>query len=123
MAGFAARRCSICAQLLHALGKLTFVRILVAGHAREIFPVIEHDRLRTAFRVCLLLVAIAAWHRHVSVGQDKPCLFMPRQRERRRLVSLQRVATFARVQIRSRSELPVVLIFMAIGAALELDLE
>ena len=81
VAGFAPGRGSIGAQWLHALRKLPFVRILMAGYARQVLPVIEDDWLRTAFCVGLLLVAIAARDGYVSVGQDKPCLFMARQRE------------------------------------------
>src|SRR5579859_5917242 len=48
---------------------------------------------------------------------------VPRQRKRGRLVSLQRVAPLARVQVRSPGELPIMFILVAIGAAPKLDLE
>ena len=48
-------------------------------------------------------------------------LFMSGQCERRGLVSLQRVAAFAGVEIGSRRELSIVLVFVAIGATCEFD--
>ena len=50
-------------------------------------------------------------------------LFVPGQRKRRRLVSLQRVAALAGVEVRRPSELPIVLVLVAIGAVRKLDLE
>src|SRR5664279_1937693 len=50
-------------------------------------------------------------------------LLVPGQRKRRGLHSLQSVAAFAVIEVRSRHELPIVLIFVAIGALLKLNLE
>lgn len=50
-------------------------------------------------------------------------VLVPGQRKRRGLVSLQRVAALAVVEVWSRRELPLMLIFVAIGAALKLNLE
>jgi len=49
--------------------------------------------------------------------------FVPGQRKRRRLVSLQRVAALAGVEVRRPSELSIVLVLVAIGAVRKLDLE
>jgi hypothetical protein len=46
-------------------------------------------------------------------------LFMSRQCELRGLISLQCVAAFAGVEIRSRCKLSIVLVFVAIGTARE----
>ena len=77
VAGFAARGCSVGADLLHAFVKLPLVRILVAGGAGQILPVIEDNRLGSSFRVRLLFVAIATGDGNVSACQDKVRLLVP----------------------------------------------
>lgn len=123
VASFAARRCSICARLLHPLRKLTLVRILVAGLAGQILPVIEDDRLRCPLCVRRLFMAVATRHGHMPARQQELRFFVPHERERRRLIPLKSMAARAVVQIRSGRELSVVFVFMAVGAALERDLE
>lgn len=59
---------SVGAKLLHAFRKLPFVRIFVTGRAREIFPVIEDNRLGPSFYVRSLFVAIATGNGHVTTG-------------------------------------------------------
>lgn len=59
----------------------------------------------------------------MSAGQHESCLLVSVQAESRRFVCLDRMTTVTRIEIRSGSELPRVLIRVAIGAAVELDLE
>jgi len=77
VASFASADRSIGADLLHAFVKLPLVRILVAGRARQIFPVIEDHRLRRSFSVRLLFVAVATGDSNVAAGQDKVRLLVP----------------------------------------------
>jgi hypothetical protein len=64
----AAAGCSIGSKLLHALVKLILVRVLVAGNARQIFPMIENYRFRRSLRIGLLFVAIFAGDSNMSSG-------------------------------------------------------
>ena len=84
---------------------------------------VENDRLGRSCLVRLLFVAIATGNGYMPTRQDKLRLFVTDQRKRGRIVSLQRVATFTGVKIWSRRELPIVLIFVAIGAVLKFNLE
>ena len=59
----------------------------------------------------------------MAAGQKKLRLFVAGQRERGRLVSLQGVATFATIEIRCSGELAIMLVPVAVGAMLKLDLE
>lgn len=68
-------------------------------------------------------MALAAGNRDMSAGQHESCLLVSRQAEGGRFVSLDRMTTITRVEIRCGSELPRVLIRVAIGAAVKLDLE
>jgi len=106
--------------LLHALIELSIVRIGVATGATQIRPVIDRGR---RLQLGGLSVTISARHRDVLAGQKEARLFMARQRERRRTVSLEGMATFARIQIWLCSELPCVFVFMAVSAVLEFHFE
>lgn len=77
VASFAAHGRSVGASLLHAFGKLPFVRIFVAGRAGEILPVIEDNRFGRPLRVRLLLVAVATGNGNVSAGQNEVRLLVP----------------------------------------------
>ena len=77
VATFAAGDGSVGAGLLHAFVKLSLVRILVAGRASEIFPVIEDNRFGRSLRVLLLLVAIATGDGNVPARQNKVRFFVP----------------------------------------------
>ena len=69
-------------------------------------------------------MAVGTGHGHVAARQLEPRLLMLGKREGRRTVTLERVALIALVLVRLRRELAVVLVFVAIGAALEIhDLE
>jgi len=68
MAGLAPKRRAVAAQLLHAFGELPLVRILVAGLAIQILPVIEHHRLWLCIGMLWFFVAIGARDRDVAAG-------------------------------------------------------
>ena len=68
VASLATGRCSIGPKLLHAFVKLSLVRVLVAGRAGEILPMIEDNRLRRAFRISLLFVAVPTGDGDVPAG-------------------------------------------------------
>ena len=67
-------------------------------------------------------VTLLASHRQVRSRQYEPGLLVPRQPERGGLVAVERVTLLAPVQIRRGRELPLVLVFVAVEAATELDL-
>src|SRR5258706_2904775 len=68
VASFAANGRSVGGRLLHALGKLAFVRILVTALAVQDFPVIHHHRLGLGVGVLRLLVAVGAGDGNVAAG-------------------------------------------------------
>ena len=84
---------------------------------------IEDNRLRRSFRMRLFFVAIATGNGNVSSSEHKVRFFVTGQGECRRFVALQRVAALAVVEVRSPGELPIVIIFVAIGAARNLILK
>lgn len=114
---------SIGAKLLHAFVKLALVRVLVAARTRKILPVIGHNWLRRSFRIGLLFVTICTGNGNVAAGQHEVRLFVPNQRKRRGFIPLQRMAALAGVEVRSRRELGIVLVFVAIGATRKLNFE
>ena len=140
MAGFAAGRCAVGAERLHALGKLAPVRVLVTGGTGKLAEVIygagliagrrgrrlslHGDRSREQRRAregrCRL-VAIAAQDSQMAAGKLEAGLFVLGERKRRRLESLDRVALFALIQPGRSGELRLVLVMVAIQAAGELD--
>ena len=93
----------------------------MATGAVQILPVIDHGRLRLELR--RFLVAVGAGHGHVPARQHEVRLLVLGQAECGRLVSLKIVAAIAGVEVRSRGKLPRMLVGVAVGAALELDLE
>ena len=121
VASFASDWSSVGSHLQHAFLELAFVRISMATCAREILPVI--DRRWFWFKVCGLLVAVAARNRDVSVGEHEMGFFMTGEREGRRLVAFEVVAAVASIEIRRSRELPGMLVAVAVGTALELDFE
>jgi len=110
--------CSLC--LLHALIELPIVRISMATGATQIRPVIDRGGGPEIGR---LFVAIGTGNRNVLAGQKEVRLFMARQRERGRPIGLNRVATFAGIEIGCRSELAGMVVFVAVGAVLEFHFE
>ncbi len=98
VASFAARPRTVSPHLLHALLELPLVRINMATGARQILPVINHRRLGLELR--RLLVTFGARNRDVAARQCEVSFFMLGQSERRRFVTLQRVAAIARIEIR-----------------------
>lgn len=120
MAGLAAGRHAIGPGLQHTILELPLMRIGVATGAGEFAPVIFRSfGLKSIAR----LVAISARHRQVSVAQREPGLLVTRQRESGGSIALQVVTPVTAVEIWRGGELPRMLVGMAVGAALELDLE
>ncbi len=110
--------CSLC--LLHALIELPIVRISMATGATQIRPVIDRG---WGPEIGRLFVAIGARHRNVLARQKETRLFMARQRERGGTIARNRVTTFAGIEIGCRSELAGMVVFVAVGAVLELHCE
>ena len=120
MARLASTRTTRCLCLLHALIELPLVRIGMATGAAQSRPVINRGR---GLEIGGLFVAIGTRYRNVFSSQKEARLFMACQRERRGPIGIDRVAAFTRIEIRRWSELPGVLVFMTVGAVLELHLE
>lgn len=120
MTGFASRHGTIGPRLLHAISKLTFMRIAVATGAVEVAPVI-HRRFR--LELCRFFVAVGAGYRDVAAGQNEAGLLVLRQAEGGRLVGLQIVAAVTCVEVGCCGKLPRMLIGVAVHTALELDFE
>lgn len=89
--------------------------------AGKLFPVVSGRWLR--FKVRILPVAVAAGGCDVPSSKDKSRLVMFGESESGRTVSVQGVTTLAGVKVGSRGELTGMLIAVAIGAMLKLDLE
>jgi len=121
VAGFTAHGRSIRLCLPHPLVELSFVRIGVATGARQTLPVVGHGGFGLELRG--FLVAVAAGHRDVSAGKNEMGFLMACERERGRFVPLKVVTAIAGVEVGRRGKLIGVPVGVAIGAALELDLE
>ena len=121
MAGFASHDRAIGPRLLHALLELPFVGIIVATGATQTFPVINDCRLGVELRG--FLVTFGTRDRNMPAGEREMRLLVLGQAERGWLVSLESVAAIASVEVRCRGKLPRMLVGVAIGAALELNLE
>ena len=121
MAGFAPRDRAVGPRLLHALLELPFVGIIVAVGATQILPVINDCRLGVELRG--FLMTFGTRDRNMPAGERKMRLLVLGQAERGWLVSLESMAAIASVEVRCRGKLPRMLIGVAIGAALELNLE
>ena len=121
MAGFAAYDRAVGPRLLHALLELPFVGIIVATGATQIFPVINDCRLGVELR--RFLVTFGTCDRNMPAGEREMRLLVLGQAERGWLVSLESMAAIASVKVRCRGKLPRMLVGVAIGAALELNLE
>jgi len=121
MTCLASGRSSIRPRLQHALPELAPVGIGVTARTNQILPVIDGGGFW--LELGRLLVAVAAWHREVAAGEEEMGLFVPRQRKRRRLVSVEIMAAVAGIEIGSRSKLPGMPIAVAIRTPLKFDLE
>ena len=121
MAGFASHDRAVGPRLLHALLELPFVGIIVATGATQILPVINDCRLGVELRG--FLVTFGTRDRNMPAGEREMRLLVLGQAERGWLVSLESVAAIASVEVRCRGKLPRMLVGVAIGAALELNLE
>jgi hypothetical protein len=120
MAGFTANRSAVQASLLHLILELSSVRIHVASCTRELIPVVCN---RFRLKSIAFFVAISAWNRHVAASQDELGRFVSYQRKRGRFIPLQVMAALTAVEVWRRSKLSRMLVGMAVGATLELDLE
>jgi hypothetical protein len=102
----------------HSVGELSVMHILVTGRTTQLTEVIR-DYLRAA----CLLVALQAWHRHVTSVQWKIGLLVQGQREACGLEWCSVMALFTSVIPGRTRELPLVLILVAVDAEWILDLE
>lgn len=100
--------------LLHLRFKLLAVRVPVATRARQAREMVRHS-FRSARRQ-VRRVAFHARHRQMRTLQRKLALLVLRNRKRRWLESVYRVARFASSIERRRRELPSVCIRMAVRA-------
>ena len=98
----------------HAILKLTFMGIGVARRAGPILKMEREDFVRPSSQANL--VAIRAGNSDVRSGQHEPCILVFHNREGRLVKILDGMASLATVLIRSRCELFVVCILVAIGA-------
>ena len=121
MAGPAAASLSVAGHLEYALAELALMGIFVATRAGQIIPAIDDGRNGSELRA--RFVAIPAGRGDVSACKWELRFLVPNQRERGGLVTFKRMALFAAVEIRSRSELPSVFVSVAVGAVLELNFE
>ncbi len=97
------------------------MRIDVAADAAQILPVINGGRFW--LELGGFLVTVGAWNGHVAAREHELCFLVFREAECGRLVSLEVVATIARIEIRRGCELSSVAVAVAICAAIELHLE
>src|ERR1700694_376416 len=93
------------------------VDVLVAACATELREVIERNRVGRR-----RLVAIVACHRNVTAGKREAALLVPFDGEVRYFPLVAVVALLAAVAPRVGSELPLVLILVAIQAGCKLEL-
>ena len=77
VAGFAAHRSAVRAQLLLPFCELSLMRILVAGFAGQILPMIENDGLGYGIGIFRLFVTISTRYCNMTAGQDEARIFMP----------------------------------------------
>lgn len=118
MAGFATGLAVCDAQ--HAFAELAAMRIFVATCAAEIIPAINRSGRSEGLAQ---FVAIAASGGYMPAGQGEFRSLVPREIERRRRITLQRMALLTGVEIGSGGELRGMLVGVAVGAMLEADLE
>jgi hypothetical protein len=105
----------------HALSELPAVRILVTTRAGHVLKVVPRRRFVLRGSLGLRFVTLLASHGQMRSGQHEPWLLVPRQAERRRLVTIERVALLTTVQIRCGRKLRLVFVFVAIETATEFD--
>ena len=120
MAGFAASSGTICAGSLHAIFELFLVRVGVTTGTGQFIPVICN---RLWFEAVALFVAVAARDCHVAARKDESRLFVARQRESGRSITLQIVTAITGIEVGRVGELSRMFVTMAVGATLELDFE
>ena len=121
VASLASRNRTVGPSLLHSFFELPFVGIIVATGATQVLPVVNDCRLGLELR--RLLVTFGTRDRNMPAGEREMRLLVLGQGERGWLVSLERMAAIASVEVRCRGKLPRMLIGMAIGAVREFNLE
>ena len=120
MAGFASAWAAAGLRLFHSLVKLPAMRIGVATGAVEVLPMEDRGG---RLQLCRLLVAVGTRNRDVFARELKPSLLVLGKCESRGLVTVDRMAPFAGIEVRRSSKLAGVLVGMAVSAVLEFQLE
>jgi hypothetical protein len=118
---FASGSGTVRSDLLHAIVKLSLVWIRVTTRAVQILPVIDHCGF--GLELNCLFVAFGARYGNVPARQHKMSLLVLCKAERGRLVSIQSVAALASVEVRRRSELPCMLVRVAVCATFKPELK
>ena len=93
----------------------------MATGAVQVFPVVDHGRLR--LELVRFLVAIGARNCDVPTCEHEVRLSVSSQAERGRLVALEIMAAIAGVKVGSGYELSRMPVGMTVGAAIKPDLE
>jgi len=122
VAGFTVGGGAVDSNLGHSFLELPFVGIGMTQRAGTLAPVIPHNRCGLRLVVRRRLMAIVARNGDVASRQQEARFPVAHQRERRRPPTQKRVTRFAAAQMRSRGELSLMLVGVAIQAAPELDL-
>src|SRR6185437_11788217 len=120
MAGFASAWAAAGFRLFHPLIELPAMWVGMAPGAVEVLPM--EDR-RGRLQLCRLLVEVGTRNRDVFARELKPSLLVLGKCESRGLVTVDRMAPFAGIEVRRSSKLAGVLVGMAVSAVLEFQLE
>ena len=114
VAGFTTKRCPTGPALRHAVFELTVVWIGMTRRAAHILKMERQDFVGAA--CCSRLMTIGAGHGGVCSGQSETSVAMFRDRKRRAVEVLNRVAILAFVQIWSGGELALMSVFVTVRA-------
>lgn len=114
MARLATKRRTVSTSLQHPFLELAPVRIIVANAAGAVLKAIDNSVFSLGRGP--LLMAVAAGSRHVSTGELKARVLVPRQGERGGPIALQVMALIAAIEVRSAYELRLVLVFVTVHA-------
>lgn len=115
------RRLAVHPDLFHGLVELALMRVLMAHGARAVVEAVDHRVFGLGSGT--LLMAVTAGGRDMAASERETRLLVLRQGEGRGMVTLQIVALFAAIQVRSSGELTLMLVLMTIHAFSEFDLE
>lgn len=103
----------------HPVPEFTVMRILMAGRAGFVRKMEGQDLVRAVSEP--LFVALVARDGGMGAGQREFGLLVHGNRKERSLKALHRVALFAAIVVRRTGKLPVVRVFVAVGAIRKLD--